>query len=56
MLSKDERDRLVGLFPPDTVLPAENMAALMINNTPAVARKWLEQEGLLDEQIAQATP
>jgi hypothetical protein len=28
------------------------MAALMANNTPAVARKWLDEKGLLDSQVS----
>jgi hypothetical protein len=55
-LSETEFERLVGLFPyprkwNEHGLGAEARAALMANNTPAVARKWLEEEGLLDEQL-----
>lgn len=57
-LSKTEFDNLVMLFEKERtdeinhgrtpILPPENMAALMANNYPAVARKWLEEECLLD--------
>lgn len=50
-LTPAEFKRLCGLFPDDTILPRERMAALMANNTPAAARKWLEEEGLLDEEL-----
>lgn len=52
-LSTTELARLVDLFrkidPPP--LGPEVHANLMANNTPAVARRWLEDERLLDEQV-----
>jgi hypothetical protein len=55
-LSESEFERLVALFPypretKGDVLGAVARAALMTNNTPSVARKWLEDEGLLDQQM-----
>jgi hypothetical protein len=53
-LSRTEFERLVRLFPyprgwtNEHGLGAEARASLMATNTPAVARKWLEDEGLLD--------
>lgn len=48
-LSKDEFERLVSLFPEgDGLLPRRARAALMANNVPSVALRWLEEEGLLD--------
>jgi hypothetical protein len=55
-ISRTEFERLVGLFPyprgwtNEHGLGAEARASLMVNNSPAVARKWLQEEGLLDEQ------
>lgn len=51
MLSPAERQRLTRLFPADGILPPEQMASLMETNYPAVARRWLEEEGLLDEPL-----
>ena len=55
-LSEAEHERLIGLFPyprksTENCLGAEARAALMANNSPSVARKWLQDEGLLDEQV-----
>ena len=60
VLSASEFERLVGLFPyprhwtREYGLGAEARASLMANNTPAVARNWLYEEGLLDEQVESA--
>jgi hypothetical protein len=53
-LSRPEFERLVSLFPyphhwtNEHGLGAEARAALMANNTPAVAWTWLREKGLLD--------
>lgn len=51
--SDQELERLLTLFPDDcgNLNTPQLRRNLMVNNYPAVARKMLEEEGLLDQQL-----
>lgn len=57
-LSEAEFNRLVTLFPvvgPLGIGAMREQAWLMVRNTPAAGRKWLEDEGLTDAQLDRET-